>query len=373
MDEEVAIAINIVKQTIQKNLHVKSSLSASGLNKNIQHFSRLKFSNSHSHKIYELVFSAALSAEKVSPGAGLLLLDAYANNTSLQEDLGKTKNTTIQGFIKSLAHISRKNLEIVKEILFLSTMASSIVIKKSTSNSTFVEVYEGYAFTARSLIEIRPLILKDVVVACIDGYIENVSEIHHFLTIAAEKKIKCVLLCRGASQDVIHTMKVNNDRGVMTVYPFQIQYEIDGINTLVDVASVVGCDVTSSHKGDLISSIDIESLKKVEVCNLQTEKIIIKNSSTKKAVKNHVKNIREKMDQNPDLTEVLQKRVRSLSASCIEVGLPNDINYSSNSIELDEAIRMIMAISSRTASKEEVASVYLKSLNSTLGDIGCMI
>lgn len=373
MDEEVIHAMLAVKQTIKENLHVKSSLSSSGLSKNIQHFSRLRFNNSHARKIYELVFSTALVAEKTAPGAGLVFLEAYASDRIFPENQRKLNKTYVEQFIQGLVHIGNKNLEIVKEVLNLSTTSSSILIKKSTSNSAFIEVYEGYTFTARSLIEIRPLILKDVVIACIDGYIENVSEIHHFLTAAAEKQIKCVILCRGASQDVIHTIKVNNDRGVMSVYPFQIQYELDGINTLVDVAAVVGCDVTSSHKGDLISSIDIESLKKVEVCNLQAEKIIIKNSCTKKAVKNHVKNIREKMEKNPDLVEVLQKRVRSLSASCIEIGLPDDINYSSNSIELDEAIRKIMAISSKSASKEEVADACLKSLSATLDGIGCMI
>lgn len=175
------------------------------------------------------------------------------------------------------------------------------------------------------------------------------------------------------SEDVTHTIKVNNDRGIMSLYPYHVQFDVDNVNTLVDIATVTGCDVVSSHKGQLMSGIKVSDLVKVDSSNLRQDKITIKNSNTKRIVKNHIKHIREKMIVTPDLTEVLQKRVRSLTSSCIEIALPNDYNYAADSMELDEAIRHVMAIMSNSPEMSEVTRHHLATLKSLISDIGIAV
>lgn len=365
-------AVSNVKNLISKNLHVHLSMSEAKTNKSIQHFLEIRPKLSLEKKIYEMVISAAVAAEKHAPGSAILLLQQFvAENT--KEAATTNVLHTKHSILKQLNHLSKKNIAIAETIIELASGSSSIILKKSTNGNFFIEMYEGYVFSANCLIDIRPCTIKNVAVSLIDGYVENVSEIHHLLTSLAESQQKCLIFCRGMSSDVSHTIKVNNDRGIMSVYPYQIPFDIDGINTLVDIATVVGCDVTSSLKGDLISSIKAEQLLKVSGCSLQKDKVTFSNASTKKSVNSHIKNIREKMENNPDLSETLQKRVRSLSASCLEIGIPNDINYASNSMELDEAIRHIMAAASRGMQKEEVVKKYLESLNETISNLGCMV
>lgn len=371
---QVVDAVYNVKKIIRDNIHVHLSMSASRTNKSIQHFLEIKPKHALEKKIYEIVFSTATLAEKHAPGSALLLLRLFSCDSEHENSSASVNSLhTKQSLLRQLNHLNKKNVAIAETIIELATSSSSIILKKSTNGNFFIELYEGYVFSANCMIDMQSCTMKNVAVSLIDGYVETVSEIHHLLTGLAETQQKCVIFCRGMSSDVTHTIKVNNDRGIMSVYPYQVPFEVDGINTLVDIATVVGCDVTSSLKGDLISSIKADQLLKVSGCTLQKDKVTFSNASTKKSVNSHIKNIREKMENNPDLTETLQKRVRSLSASCLEVGIPNDINYASNSMELDEAIRHIMAATSRAAQKEEVVKKYLASLNETISNIGCMV
>jgi len=148
---------------------------------------------------------------------------------------------------------------------------------------------------------------------------------------------------------------------------------VENVNSLVDISVIAGGDIVSSLKGQLISSVGASDMKKVESCTLQSDKVSIKNTFTKTAVKMHVSHIRDKMKATPDLTETLQKRVRSLTSSCIEIALPDDISYASDAMELDEAIRRIVALMSNAPKISSIVTEHVESLEKILDGIGCVV
>jgi hypothetical protein len=161
------------------------------------------------------------------------------------------------------------------------------------------------------------------------------------------------------SDDVLHTIKVNFDRKTVLVYPYCIPFDPENVNTIVDIAVVSGTDVISSTKGQLISSLDPKSLGTIESCTLSSSVISIKNRSTKKRVQDQVLNLKRLLDDRQELEDILTKRIKSLSSSCIDINIPDDINFPSTSSRLDEGIRVIRAILENKFFPEEVAQKYV--------------
>jgi len=218
------------------------------------------------------------------------------------------------------------------------------------------------------LLKVQNLEIKSPKIVCVDGYIETVSEIHHLLTELSEKSIPAILFCRGMSEDVLHTIKTNNDRRTLQVYPCSVHFDLENANTLVDLAVISGCDVTSSLKGDLISSINFSSLGNVEKINLSQNNISIKSSKSER-LKSHLNALKEKIKERPEISEILSKRLKSLNSSYLEISIPDGLDYYYKSKQLDEGIRIISSYMNNTYTPERTADFYLKSLNQYLNDL----
>jgi len=364
---ELPVIVEEVRKIIRENLDVEKSLSKDGPLKHIQHILRIKPTDISQSKIYEILLSNFITAEKTSPGSGNMFLRLFVGQKI--EDTSDTP-VTKKSVINSFRFMNHRNRKIMENIIDMSGSSTSVILKKSSNHNFYIEAYDGYSFPAKSLVNIRPQLLKNVSVLCIDGYVESVSEIHHVLTFLSDNKIPCALFCRGLSDDVANTIKVNNDRGNLVLFPYQITYDLEGVNTLVDIATASNTDVVSSLKGQLISSIDMSTLKMVESCNFQSNKVILKNAASKKSTKILIKQLKEKMEKNPELTETLIKRIKCLSSSCVEVALPDDASYACNSIEFDEAIRRLNSICSNGIRPEVVANRYFESFNGAIEKMG---
>ena len=104
----------------------------------------------------------------------------------------------------------------------------------------------------KKLLKDDNLFLRDARIACIDGYVESVSELHLLLEELSEAKVPCFLFVRGMSEDVLHTIKTNNDRKTLMVFPYIVPFDLDSVNTIVDIAVSAGTDVLSNLKSDKI-------------------------------------------------------------------------------------------------------------------------
>jgi chaperonin GroEL (HSP60 family) len=359
-----------LKKDIRDNLHVSVSLDCTSSDaktkRQIQHFSSLKFKEKDKQSLYETVLTHALKSELSCPGSGIEFLKLFSGtktNTSNRKILTKSE---VRNLLVS-SDYKKKIKDIMIYLLDVCEENTRVSIKKSSNEHTSVEESYGYVFRPNSLLLVKSFLLEKTKIACVDGYIESVSEIHHLLTALSESKTPAVLFCRGMSNDVLHTIKVNNDRKTIILYPFVVPFDVDNVNMLVDIAVATETDVVSSTKGDLISSFKVESLGNANQIVLSSDCVTIRNSLTTR-VKNHLENLKKTIEERRELEEILSKRIRSLTSSCIEISLPDDINFYHDSQQLDEAIRMLMSCIRNTFSPIETAEFYYQNFEKLIND-----
>lgn len=353
-----------LKKMVRDNLDVVLSIDGSGgslkTRRGLQHFVSLRLCDPTLSSIYELLLKSAIEAESKCPGAGLCVLSKWSDYNRRKTSIPLTR-TDLQETLKE-SELSDEVIQILSACLDLAGTTSSMSIKKSSSGKTYIDVNEGYTFSAKHLFRYSPLEAKNAHVLCIDGFIENVSEIHHLLEDLSTKKSVCALLTRGMSDDVVHTLRVNFDRKTVQVIPFAVPFDVENSNLLVDVATVSGIDVTSSLKGDLISSCKVDENSTVDKMTLSYDTIRIQNKKTRKRVSEHVENLKKKIEERPEISEILSKRLKSLSSSCVDICLPEDLNVSSKTQQLDFGIRLVSSIIKNNYDLESVVSSSCASL-----------
>ncbi len=152
--------------------------------------------------------------------------------------------------------------------------------------------------------------------------IEKVSEIDNILNYCVKNKAPLVICARGFSYDVISTIVLNNQRGVLNVMCVGIPIEESNPNKLVDIAVCSGSDVVSSLKGELISSIMPEELTTVESFQASMGKIKIINGKQINSVRHHIDRLKVSREKNENDLNYLDERIRSLTGRTVRIILP---------------------------------------------------
>lgn len=222
----------------------------------------------------------------------------------------------------------------------LSGFNGNIVIERAVSQAPSVEAVRGYSFKLSPAIPVRAY-LESPRIICVDGYIEDVAEVHHLLEAAAQAKEPVVLFVRGMGEDVRHTLRVNYDRGSLRVVPIEVQFDFEGINTLADLCAVTGADLVSSAKGDLISAIEYSEAPRIERASVFPDRVIIHESSTHAAVETQARKLRKRRDdaEHDVQTRLFDERLRTLTPNHVSIRLPDDREYVQNAQAIDYALR----------------------------------
>lgn len=320
----------------------------------IQAISGYRFSDAQTSQIHQLIVSFAQDAERMAPGSFLGTLEwlrKFSNNyiaystTPIIYDYSRA--SSINGEIPSHCDIDaiinfHCGSDIVLKNMLLTAIdyvgnVGRIAVEKSNNDTDSVEYVVGYKFNSISDIPEKYINCK---VSVIDGYIDSVSEVHKLFTRANETKISCVIFCRGAAEDVRNTAVVNHRRGTMNVNIVVLPFDLDGINTIADIAAVCGCKPTSTATGDLIFGIDFDELPLVESIVVDGNSTTIKCARTFQNVEYHKQEIRKKMkDCVDDLRDLYIKRLKSLNSNSCVIRIANNLDFVSRSQKLDYAIR----------------------------------
>lgn len=368
-------ALEDIKIFIQQNVNVSNSLMRSGddfvILRNLQHFFAKKFNETASILIYQLILDSAAKAEAKCPTAGIKFIKRFASSQVIKSDHRRNdiqSRKSIENMLTNELGLSKFCCAIVMEAIGMASLGSKISIKKSAVNRTFVESTNGYSFDTKRLLP-QNLRLEKPKVICIDGFIESVSEIHHLLEHFAESKNTGLLFVRGMSDDVLHTMKVNIDRGTLQLYPVVVPFDADSINTLVDIAVVAGGDVISHLKGNLISSIGVNDIRQVDYAVINASHTVIRNISSQDRVSSHRKFLLKQLEERPEIDSLLRNRIKSLTSSYVEVSIAADMNFLSNSQQIDEGIRYVMSLINSKLNPDEVAEQYHESFNKSVKNL----
>jgi hypothetical protein len=359
-----------------------------------------RFSIGSDRLVHEVIMTHALKAEKLGPGGfgrciELLLEKLVAREGGYHTAHGTDKSwgtgwaeprvaatgdlDLVMATYGKLA--SHRTLAMLHEAVSLAGFAGRIIVEKTSAVMPSVELVRGYTFELQQLLPID-VSFTHPRAFCIDGYVEDVAEIHHLLEAAAGAKEPCVLFVRGMSDDVKHTLQVNYDRGSLRMVPVEVRYDLDGMNTLVDLSIIMGCDLVSSLKGDLISSIKFHEAPYVEQIISYKGRVVVTNSVTHPRVAAHVAELRQRRadEQIEDKGRLLDSRIKSLSPNHVVIRLPNDRDFVTSSQAIDHVLRAIKSMvdhgvlrDGRLVATELAARVHADRCAATLFGLGCLV
>jgi hypothetical protein len=346
--------------------------------------------------LYKYVINLAIEAEIKSAGAFIEVFKFLQNYifdqkslNLMQEtiDLHQNKKTNLKD-LEWLLEYFKFDLKL-KTILFdtisLSGFNGKILVEKGNDKfKTIIEKINGFVFD---------LPMKDTKyfgnyanprLIMIDGFVENVSEIHVLLEKSSESKECLIVFHRGMSDDVLNTLSVNWNRGTLRVVPVQVPYDLEGMNTLNDLAVISLSDVVSSLKGQLISSIRYEDLTSVDRLEITNNKIILINKKCDKQVKTHVQELLNKRSKvHDEIVSFYDKRIKTLSSNLVTIKLCDDIFYLSNRQKIDKFLRSYRNFISSgviefndqkmlTATAQEIVN-FVPVIYERLNEIGCVL
>lgn len=355
LKHDVSLAVFDVLSEMQKivscenDQFLKTEKSKVLLKTDIQTCINHKFEDNLRSSIHKILIDYCFQAEKISPGGfeKTLKTAAFALNGILQQPYeglvfhpkSKDLKDVISKFFDD-EELSNLAFEAIK----LAGFGGKISIEKSVNSSTSVEVIEGYVFKHRNL-GLNPVKLIKPKVVCIDGYIESVSEVNMLFEGAAETKQQVLLISRGMHDDVLNTIKVNRDRAAMFIYPIIINFDLDGINTMVDISVACGTNPVSCNLGELISNVKITDASNIDEASIIGESLSLKNSRTRANVNSHVRNLIAKREEsNSDIEGLLTTRLKSLTGSNVIIRLPDDSNYVKKCQMIDYTLRSIKSM-----------------------------
>lgn len=346
-----------------------------------------KFASPVESAIHHLIIDHALSAERMGPGGFdsciEIIVQKIIGGDTVESSLGDNDDSHVQPggiragypcasdvswiketFIDSTGDITK---ELFSEALMLGGFGGKIAIEKSKS-ITNIELVSGYTFK-RTADQIKLLRIENPRIICVDGFAESVSELNSLFEAAASSKEHIILFLRGMSNEVMHTIKVNNDRGVFSFRPIVVKYDVEGINTLNDIAVVCDADLVSTLKGQTFSNVSLTEAPKVHSILIESEQITILNESTKTNVSIHVHNLIKKREENSvvDVRELLDKRIRSLTPNYVVIRLEDDKDYVVRSQAIDYALRAFKSLVDHGTidvnGKKTLTATYVGSVN----------
>lgn len=337
-------------------------------------------------KIFDLICSHLFSSEKSSPGGADFFMEFSLGNFSImrQSDSRIFRKSDLNKVLRS--YLEQESLALAEDLFKISNFNSKILLKEDThdKSTSILEKNDGFYFEGlRPSYLLRNMKLKDVRVCPIDGFVESVSEIHFLLEKISSLQEPCILFVRGLSQDVTHTLKVNYERNKITCIPVVVSFDIEGANSLNDIAVISGSDVVSSFKGETINSIDIEKYPRIDSATFLSNGISLENRTTNKRIQSHIDFIIKKIEDSDSSAseQALTRRLQRLVGGQITVSLSNE--HKKKKLSFDKALRAVqmskvfgvLDYNGKTypSSTIEAGSFFFKKFKDTMDEIGCIV
>lgn len=379
--------------TKELDIHLASILknykNCLNTNLGLQTLQQLKFETSTKNAISSLLLTYLIKVETLSAGASDLMLQLLLNvdkNNKIDSNNLCQKLDGVNLKMLLSTYVDKGLEDLVHEALCLAGLNGKVVLLNQQHNEDIIELNDGSFFPdVISILKLKNSKYLSPKVICIDGYIESVSEIHRILEDASQIKDNIFLFVRGMSDDVAHTVKVNCERGSLSILPFIVKYDLDGVNLLNDIAIVSGGDLISTLKGQLINNVDISLAPRVDYINISDTGILVEKHNTRLNVDRHILLLQKKLLE-VELTatkELMSKRIKNLGSNRVTISLKADRNTYKRSFMIDRALRAIKIAATHGVieyngnlyplTSLKVAEHYYNSFFKEYNRLGCII
>ena len=298
--------------------------------------------------ILKNVFENICNYEKQFSGISGLILELLA------KDSGFKRSRNIRTNSRTLINFISKNIkcEVTKEVLDTIKQYGnpqlSVSVQRSPSSLPTIRFVSQPSIRLRinQKFVIRNSEFVNNKFLMINGAVSKPSELMKLMNLSYEnKETNYFLVCRSYNDEVLFTLKENYDRSIINVIPLEYGFDLDSINSLADLGSVVGGLPLSSDLGDLISAFDKNRLGYSEKVIINTDTISlvpsVKNS-------NHLKLLSKRIDESDEeKRKLLSKRLINLRGNSCNVFLPNAEAYNQVEINIRHASKIFADMSKK--------------------------
>lgn len=370
-------------ENIYKKVEKSLSQQLYSLNKDTYHFiiNLLQPKDRLERAYCSHIFNIAYQTEVMSQGAGpnsFVFANAFSKSLLAGNDINGNVTSIVESYqlegekIHKLAqsisqpaspeHVKKTILaaveynhilaDVVWEAVNLAGLEGKVYIENGKQDSYLIEQKLGYTF------KVNPyrFFLKsndkweanNCKVILIDGVLEDTSEIEHILIKSCETKIPLMLLAQGFSEEIVATLKANEERGNFDCIAIRVMPDLESINVISDIAKCCNTTPTTSLKGDRLCFVNYDEIPIVDKIRCNRTEVIIENKSSGAAVAAQLKYLIEKRQTESveDIVNLLDKRLRSLVANSAIIHLPNmpANNLDDTRIKLDNGLRAVKTV-----------------------------
>ena len=370
-------------ENIYKKVEKSLSQQLYSLNKGTYHFiiNLLQPKDRLERAYCSHIFNIAYQTEVLSQGAGpssFVFANAFSKSLLAGNEINGNSTATVEGYqlevdnIHKLAqslsqpasveHIKKAVLaavghnqvlaDVVWEAANLAGLEGKVYVENGKQDSYLIEQKLGYYF------KVNPyrFFLKsndkweatNCKVILIDGVIEDTSEIEHILIKSCETKIPLMILAQGFSEEIVATLKANQERGNFDCIAIRVMPDLESINVISDIAKCCNTMPVTSLKGDRLCFLNYDEIPVVDKLRCNRAELVIENKSSGAAVAAQLRYLVEKRQNEPveDIVNLIDKRLRSLVSNSVVVHLPNlpANNLDDVRVKLDNGLRAVKTV-----------------------------
>lgn len=370
-------------ENIYKKVEKSLSQQLYSLNKDTYHFiiNLLQPKNRLERAYCSHIFNIAYQTETISQGAGpnsFVFANAFSKLLLAGEDIKGNSTAVVEGYqlegdkihkltqeisqpaspehIKNsiLAAVGHNHMlaDVIWEAVNLAGLEGKVYIENGKQDSYLIEQKLGYTFKVNPyrffLTNNDKWEATNCKVILIDGVLEETSEIEHILIKSCETKIPIMLLAQGFSEEVVATLKANQERDNFNCVAIRIMPDLESINVISDIAKCCNTVPVTSLKGDRLCFLNYEDIPVVDKIRCNRVELVVENKSSGPAVASQLKYLVEKRQNEPveDIVNLLDKRLRSLVANSVVIHLPNmpTNNLDDVRVKLDNGLRAVKTV-----------------------------
>jgi hypothetical protein len=360
-------------QTLNKKCYVDSNFSTTNSS-----ISNLEQETEVEQIIHDIISSNLLKAEKSCPGSSEVLINTLISmieqqeKVNLKQEIKHIISSSSKATFTELKEIISGNIEprfmrFLSEAINLSGIDGRIFMEPCENNILSAELMNGYIFQVNTPLN-KTFRCKSVKTLVIDGYAENVSEVHHIFERSSETMQPLLLVCRGMGNDITNTISVNNLRGTFTIIPVISMLDVSCANTLNDIAVTCLADLVTSSRGQLISCVNYDSLSVVQEVRCSPGSLTIINNNSLPATKVQISKILQSREAaaHDVLATAYDARLRALTPSQTRFQIPDGSNYVEMTEAVDKALRLSRNVIQFGVFRSDRSGELCKSLKNSL-------
>jgi len=370
-------------ENIYKKVEKSLSQQLYSLNKDTYHFviNLLQPKDRLERAYCSHIFNIAYQTELLSQGAGpnsFVFANSFSKSLLAGEDIKSNSTAIVEGYQLEIDNIHKLVRQIAKpanpedikksiltavaydniladvvwESISLAGLEGKVYIENGKQDAYVIEQKLGHYF------KVNPYKFffqsenkwetKNCKVILIDGVIEDASEIEHILIKSCETKIPLMILAQGFSEEIVATLKANQERGNFECIAIRVMPDLESINVISDIAKCCNTTPVTSLKGDRLCFLDYDDIPIVDNIRCNRTELVVQHRAAQNAIAAQIKYLVEKRQNEPveDIVNLLDKRLRSLVSNSVIVHLPNmpANNLDDVRVKLDNGLRAVKTV-----------------------------